>query len=134
MEFLRDLFILLGRVFIGGIFLWAAYDKIKHWHHTMNYMKSRHVPQLNIVMPIAMALKIIGGLLVVLGWHAHIGALLLLIVAVPSTVWLYPFWKLPHGEEHDLEKALFRKEVAIVGGLLLILALGAGPFGFGGGG
>lgn len=131
MEFLQDLFVLLGRVCIGAMFLWGAYEKVKHWNTTKEYMRMKNVPQLNIVLPVSVGLKIIGSLSILLGWHAHIGALLLLIVTIPSAIWLHPFWKI-HGTEQNLERALFMKEVSIIGGLLLLLALGAGQWAFGG--
>lgn len=130
MEFLKDFFILLGRVFISGMFLWAAYEKIKHWQTTMSYMKSKGVPQVSIVLPASMALKILGALLVLFGWYAHIGALLLLIVTLPFTYWTHPFWKV-QGNEQLLERASFMKELGIIGGLLLLLAMGSGHFGAG---
>lgn len=133
MEFLQNLFLLLGRVLIGGMFLWGAYEKLRHWQAAMDRMKAKHIPQPGIVMPVAMALKIIGGLLVVFGWHAHIGALLLLIVAIPFLFWSHPFWKM-HGNERMVDGKLFMKEVAVIGGLFLLLAMGAGHFGVGGGG
>ena len=63
-----------------------------------------------------------------LGWHAHIGALLLLIVAISACLKMHDFWRM-QGEERNMEKFLFMKEVAVIGGLFMILALGAGHFG-----
>lgn len=132
MEFIRDLFILLGRVCISTMFLWTAYDKATHWSATVAHYKGKHIPQLNVLLPVAFGLKVLGAFLILFGWHAHIGALLLLIVVVPSIIYLHPFWKL-QGQERAIELSKFRKEVAIVGGLLLLLALGAGNLAFGGG-
>ena len=129
MEFLKDLFVLIGRVLISGMFLWGAFWKVRNWGAATAYMKSKKVPQLNIVLPASVGLKIVGGLSVFFGWHAHIGALLLLIVAVPSVLKLHAFWDVPKGNDQDIEKILFMKEVAVIGGLLMILALGAGHFG-----
>ncbi len=130
MEFLKELFVLLGRLCISAMFLWTAFEKIRNWNTTVSYMRTKNIPQLNIVLPVSLALKIIGGLSVLVGWHAHIGALLLLIVTVPSAVKLHAFWTL-QGNERNMEKALFMKEIAVIGGLLLLLALGAGQFGIG---
>lgn len=131
MEFFKDFFLLLGRVLISGVFLLNAYEKIRNWNATVAYMKAKHVPQVSIVLPVAVALKVIGGLSIFFGWHAHVGALLLLIVSIPFTLWMHNFWK-AQGNERLIERSLFMKEVAVIGGLLLILALGAGPWGFGG--
>lgn len=128
MEVIRDIFSLLGRVCISAMFLWACYEKIKHWGATVAYMKEKNVPKLNLVLPTSVGVKILGGLMILLGWHAHLGALLLLVVTIASALFLHPFWK-EHGSDRALEKALFMKELAIIGGLFLILALGAGHFG-----
>lgn len=133
MEFLMDLFSLIGRVLISCMFLWASYEKIKHWNKTVNYYKTKHIPYLSIVLPVGMGMKIAGGLSVLFGWHAHIGALLLLIVSIASVVKMHQFWKV-QGPEKEMEQMLFAKDVAIIGGLFMILALGAGHFGLGMGG
>ena len=127
MEFFRDLFMLLGRILISGVFLWGAYERITNWKGTMARMKAKGVPQLEVVLPVATGLRILGALLVLFGWHAHIGALLLLIVAIPSALKLHQFWA-AEGRDYEIERALFMKEVAIIGGLLLLLALGGGNF------
>lgn len=129
MELLQDLFVLLGRVCMGAMFIWGAYEKITHWQATESYMKSKHVPQLKIVLPAMIALELIGGFSALLGWHAHFGALLLLIAMAPSVVWFHPFWK-ANGLEKTEQRISFMKEVSIVGGLLLLLSIGAGHWAF----
>jgi putative oxidoreductase len=78
-------------------------------------------------------LKIVGGLGVLLGWHAHLGALLLLVTTVLSVLKLHAFWE-KSGPERNMEKLFFMKELAVIGGLFMILALGGGHFGIGAGG
>ena len=107
MEFLQDIFSLIGRVLISGMFLWAAYEKMKNWNATVTYMKTKNIPYLNIILPIGVALKIIGGLSVLLGWHAHIGALLLLIVAISACLKMHDFWRM-QGEERNMEEYIYR--------------------------
>jgi putative oxidoreductase len=133
MELLMDLFSLIGRVLISGMFLWSTYEKIKHWNQTVAYYKTKHIPQLSIILPVGIGMKLVGGFSVLFGWHAHIGALLLLIVTIASVIKMHEFWKV-QGAEKELEKMLFAKDVAIIGGLFMILALGAGHFGLGMGG
>ncbi len=128
MEFLQDFFSLVGRVLISGMFLWAAYEKITNWSRTTSYMKSKNVPYLNIVLPVGVGLKIVGGVMVLFGWHAHVGALLLLVVSIASLIKMHDWWK-KQGTERDIERMLFLKDVAIIGGLFMVLAMGAGHFG-----
>lgn len=133
MEFLKDLFVLFGRVCISTMFLWSAYEKVKHWNFTKSYMKTLHIPQIDFILPLAIGIKVIGALMVLLGWHAHIGAFFLLAVVVPSSIKLHAFWN-SHGDDRKVDQALFMKDLGVIGGLLLLLALGAGHIGFGGGG
>ncbi len=133
MELLRDLFSLLGRVLISGVFLWGAYEKMTHWNQSLSYIKSKGIQYGHIILPAMIGLKIIGALSVLAGWHAHIGALLLAVVTVFALLKFHPFWE-KQGNERGMEQMIFMKEVAILGGILMILALGAGHFGIGSGG
>jgi putative oxidoreductase len=127
MEFLRDIFSLIGRVAISGTFLWACYERLTHWDGTVSYLRGKGVPQLNVTGPLWVGAKIAGALMVLLGWHAHFGALMLIAVSGWSAYFLHPFWKGGAGKE--VEKALFMKDLVLIGGLFMILALGAGHFG-----
>ncbi len=129
MEYIQDFLSFIGRLLIGGMFLWGAVEKLRHWNATVAYMKTKNVPKLKIVLPISIALRILGGISVVLGWYVHLGALLLLVVAIPSVIMHHSFWKV-HGAGQEIEKLIFMKEIGVIGGLLLILALGGGHFGF----
>lgn len=133
MEFLMDLFSLIGRVLISVVFLWGAYEKIKHWHQSMSHIKNKGIPQAQIVLPVMVGLKIIGGLSVLLGWHAHIGALILALVTIGAVIKLHDFWTM-QGPQREMEQMIFMKDVAIIGGLFMIMALGSGHFGLGSGG
>jgi putative oxidoreductase len=127
MEFLKDLFIFAGRICISASFLWASYEMIKNWSETKAIMTEKNVPRLEIALPSYLALKVIGALLVFLGWQAHLGALMLLVATIPAALHLHPFWKL-HGKEKIIEQTIFMRDVSIIGGLLLLLASGSGSF------
>lgn len=131
MEFIQDLFALLGRVSVASMFLWVSYEMLRNWKATMNYLKDKGIPKINVVGPAILAVRIIGGLTIFLGWHAHFGALILLVLTIGSLVYLHPFWKI-HGVEGTIEKAFFMKELTTVGALFLVLALGAGQWALGG--
>ncbi len=96
----------------------------------MGRMHQKGVPHANLILPVAIALKIIGGLSVFFGWHAHIGALLLLIVTLPSIFYFHAFWNAA-AADRKLERVFFMKEIAVIGGLFLILAMGSGHWSLG---
>jgi putative oxidoreductase len=131
MDFFKDIFLLLGRICIGGMFLWAAYEKVRYWNTTVSYMKAKKIPQLNMVLPVYVAVQILGGLSIFLGWYTQVGTLLLLVAAVPAVLKLHAFWELT-GPEAKVEQVIFMKEVGLIGALLILLAVGGGHFGFSG--
>ena len=128
MEFLQDLFAFIGRVLISGTFLWLVYEKITHWDQSIEYMKSHGVPNVNLILPVEVGIKIIGSILIFLGWYAHVGALLLLIVSIASLLKMHHWWKMS-APEAEVEKFFFFKDAAVIGGLFMILAFGSGRFG-----
>ncbi len=125
MEFLQDIFALIGRVCVAGTFLWSGYHRIQNWRETVAYLKSKDVPQLKFTAPAYVGIKILGAIMILLGWHAHIGAVMLLVIAGLSAFYFHPVWK------RKSEEKPFVKEIAVIGAIFLILAANVGHFGFG---
>lgn len=126
MSGIESLLFLLGRIAIGAFFLWKAFERIQHWGAAADAMKRKRVPFISYVLPLSMFLLVVGWLSVVFGFYARGGAMLLLIYMVAHMYMFHAFWNLDKGTEHMLEKLLFMKDFAIVGSLLLILAVGGG--------
>ena len=75
----------------------------------------------------AIFLLAVGGLMVLLGYRSTLGALLLLLYWVPVTFMVHDFWNSPR-EEMRLQSILFMKDVAIIGGLLMLVGKGSGRY------
>ena len=127
MELFQNLMVLIARICLSSFFLWAGVTKVWNWKGTVEYMKSKGMP--SSVLPAAVILQLVGGLSVFLGFQARIGAVLLIVFVIPAAVKMHNFWKVT-GPERTTQKTLFMKDVAILGGLLLLLATGAGRFAF----
>ncbi len=127
MDFITTILMLLARLCLSAAFLWAAVDKIIHWHASAEYMHSKRIPLVPLMLPLAVAMQALGGLSLFLGYHSHLGALLLILFTAPAAVKMHDFWNLS-GEERLIEKTLFMKDLAILGGLLVVLALGVGHY------
>ena len=67
------------------------------------------------------------GLSVLLGFHARIGGLLLVVFLVPVTLAMHKFWGVADPAVAQLQMILFTKNLALIGGALLIAFFGAGP-------
>lgn len=127
MELFQTLMILIARICLSSFFLWEGVANVWNWKGTVEYMKSKNVP--SSILPAAVILQLVGGLSVLLGYQARIGAVLLIVFIIPAAIKMHDFWKVPDAERIT-QKTLFMKDVAILGGLLLLLATGAGHFAF----
>ena len=74
------------------------------------------------LLPLVIVLEIGGGLAVLLGWQARISALLLAGFSVVSAVIFHANF----GDQ--MQSILFMKNLAMAGGLLLLVANGAGAW------
>jgi putative oxidoreductase len=118
--------VLLGRLFFALIFLTAGPN---HFSSQMiAYAASQGVPLVSIVVPFSGLLAIVGGLSILLGYRARIGAWLIAIFLVGVTPMMHKFWIVPDPMMHQLQMIMFMKNVAMLGGALLISQLGSGPW------
>lgn len=118
MDKLTPLFDIGGRVFLAILFLLAGINKIGGYAGTQGYMESMGVP--GITLPLVILLEIGGGLALIVGWQTRIVAFLLAGFCLVSGV---IFHLQP---EDQIQMILFMKNIAIAGGLMVLVSAGAG--------
>lgn len=117
---------LAGRVLISFIFLRSAYGKLTEFTAVAGMMAKKGMPFSEVLLAGAIAFEIAGGLMVLCGWHARIGALLLAIFLVPATLIFHNFWAVdPAQLTNQLNH--FLKNLTILGALVFIIGMGSGP-------
>ena len=77
--------------------------------------------------PVAGLIALAGGLSVALGYHAKAGAWLLVLFLVPVTFTMHRFWAEKDPMLIQMQQVNFLKNLALLGGVLLIGQFGAGP-------
>ena len=119
---------LLGRIFLGIIFIYEALDTLFFYQNTKATMAEYGITFMpDILLVTTLVILIVGALLVVIGYYARVGAFLLLLYWLPFTLIVFSFWNDPP----DLQRinALnFMRNLAVMGGLLLLLANGSGEY------
>lgn len=125
---MKNLFDLLGRLFLSFIFFYEAYDALKFAKDTKAKMTDFGFDShQDLLLYGAVFILVFGGALLLSGYRAKLGAILLLAYWIPLTLLVFDFWNAPE-ETHRLTGVHFMKNVAIMGGLLMVFANGVGKY------
>jgi putative oxidoreductase len=119
---------LVGRLVLAWYFAGQAWLFGHRWDASIADLAARHVPVPALVLVLALTVMVLGALALVLGYQARHGAVLLFAFVLIASVALHDFWIMPEGAPRDAEFAIFARNMAIAGGLLMIVGLGPGRF------
>jgi putative oxidoreductase len=118
--------VLIGRILLSLIFLISAAGKLFNFNGTAGMMSAKGFPVASLFLVGALAFELLGGLSVLTGYRARLGAAALIIFLIPTTLIFHNFWAY-QGMEQQMQAAMFLKNLAIAGGLALVIAFGPGP-------
>src|SRR5207245_5764635 len=111
---------LAGRLLLAALFLHEAFSKLAAYSAALAYMQAFGLP--GQLLPLAIALELGGGLLILCGYHTRAAALLLAGFCVATAV-------LFHTKFGDRNQLLpFDKDFAIAGCFLLLFGDGCRPW------
>jgi len=118
--------VLLGRLFFVLVFVMSG---PRHFlSQTIGYAASQGVPLASITVPISGVLALAGGLSVLLGYRAKLGAWLIVLFLVGVTPMMHKFRAVTDPMMQQMQMIMFMKNVSMLGGALLISQLGSGPW------
>lgn len=104
----------IARVLLGLVFLHALLGKLTGFEAVAAKIAAKGLPFPSLLLGAAVLLLAVGSLLLISGWKRRLGAVLLLVFLIPTTL-------IFHGEVGDLQQRIqLLKNVAIIGGLLLV--------------
>ena len=83
-------------------------------------------PLASIGVPLAGVIALVGGLSILLGYRAKIGAWLIVLFLVLVTPMMHKFWGVADPNMAQVQMIMFLKNVSMLGGALLITQFGAG--------
>lgn len=121
---------LAGRILIALIFVLSGFGKIAGFGATVGYIASQGLPAPQLFAIAAIVFELGGGLMLLLGWRARLGAAALFIFTALAAVLFHNFWAAP-AEQAQLQMIMFMKNISMMGGLLYVLVYGSGPFSLG---
>ena len=109
---------LLGRLMLAAIFIESGWDKIGGYAGTQAYMEKFGLS--GQLLPLVIAVELIGGILLVVGWLTRWAALALAAFTLLAALFFHTNFA------EQMQVIQFMKNVAIAGGLLIVFGLGPG--------
>jgi putative oxidoreductase len=118
---------LLGRILISIVFILGGIGKITGFSMEEGMVAAKHMPLPAVALGVALLIELLGGLAVLFGVFTRVVAWILFIYLIPTTLLFHNFWAMSGMDMVD-NMIHFQKNLAIMGGLLLLAAYGAGAF------
>ena len=113
--------ILVGRIIFSLLFLGSAMGHLMQADQTAEVAKQRGLPFAKLGVILTGVQLSVGGVMILLGVWADLGALILLAFVLPAAFLIHPFWTM---EEDDqiVEMSAFMKNIALSGALIMLFA------------
>ena len=125
MDSTKDVAALVGRVLLAVLFLWSGYAKITGYDDTAGYMAGAGLPMVSVMLPLTILVELGAGIALVVGWKARWAAVALAAFTVVATLTFHRYWAMTP-DQVMFNSAMFYKNVTVIGGLLMVVAFGAG--------
>ncbi|MBN9554112.1 MAG: DoxX family protein [Alphaproteobacteria bacterium] len=130
MSFSETISPLLGRLALSWFYGSAAFNIVVNWSHMVAQLGAKHVPMPPLVLVVAFVLMVMGTYSLIVGYHTRHGAVLLFAMTMVGAVVLHDYWHITDPVLRRAEFEIFSRDVAICGGLLVMIGMGCGPFGW----
>ena len=114
---------IIGRILLGGYFLYNAYSHFTKTQWLAGYAASKGVPFAKAGVIASGVLFALGGISIILGMQMVIGLSALVVALIPITIKMHAFWKDTDPQVRMGEQINFFKNCALTGSLLITIAL-----------
>jgi uncharacterized membrane protein YphA (DoxX/SURF4 family) len=136
---MRSTFLWIARIFFSLLFIFGGVGKLINWQGAVNGLtltfsewhmhlegalikENIHemlLSRANVIMGVVIGFELIGAVLLLFGFKIKVGAVLLLLFLIPTTIVMHPFW-FKVGSELKQELSIFLKNLSLIGALLYI--------------
>ena len=121
---LNDYLPTLARVLMCSLFIWDGVLQLRDPAGTVQYFTSLHVPTPQIVVWVSIAIHLLGGLAILVGFKTRWAAAVLILLCLGTAFGVH----LPAGDMDNMVN--FYKNLVMAGGFLYVIAFGASAIAF----
>ena len=115
--------LLVGRVLFALIFINSGISHLTKTAAMTGYAQYKKVPAAKLSVIVSGLMILVGGIYIVLGFYADLGALLIAAFLIPTAFMMHAFWKETDATAKQNESTGFFKDLALAGAALIIFAV-----------
>lgn len=116
----------VARVSIATVFLVSGLHKGIWYRKAEAEFRDAGIPFISLALPGTIVLHLLASICLIIGYMTREAALALALFTIVATLKVHAYWRLP-GDEQLPRSRISTANLAIVGGLLLLVAVGPGP-------
>jgi len=118
---------LIARILLAAIFVQSGWGKISGFTRTATAIASKGLPAPEVMAALTICVELGAGLLLVFGWKARWAAFALAVFSLLAAFFFHNYWTMsePQAAANHIN---FMKNVAIAGGMLMVMAFGPGRY------
>jgi putative oxidoreductase len=120
----RDYLPVLARLLLCSLFIWDGVLQLRDPAGTVQYFTSLNIPSPQIAVWVSIAVHLLGGIGILIGFMTRWAAALLVLLCLGTAFGVH----LPAGDMENMTN--FYKNLVMAGGLLYVIAFGAGALAF----
>ena len=117
-----EIVMFIGRILFAAMFVLSGINHFTKAEAMTGYAQFKGVPQPKLANLVSGALLLAGGLSIILGIVADLGALVVSILLVIMAVLMHDFWKQSDPQAQQTEMIGFLKNISMAGGGLFMFA------------
>src|SRR5215210_5101738 len=117
-----DVVLLIGRILLVILFIRAGFSKLTGLEGTASYINTKLAMGATLA-PIVGVLELVTGILIAAGFQTRLAAAVLFLFTAAATLIFHDYWNMTGAAANATN---FYKNLAILGGLLILVAAGPG--------
>ena len=117
--------LLIGRILFALVFVSSGMNHLAKVEAMAGYAKFKKVPAAKLSVMVSGVLLAAGGLSIILGVYADLGALIIAILMIVMALKMHDFWTQTDAQAKQTEMISFSKNISMAGGALFIFAITA---------
>ena len=118
---------LLARILLAYIFIRSGFGKIGGFDGTVGYIASKGLPLPALLAALTVVVELGAGLALLVGLFTRWSAAALAVFTLLAGFIFHAYWAVP-AEQVMMQSIQFMKNLAIAGGMLALVAYGAGAW------